>query len=241
MSFINYLIEQKEIQVLTEKHDLVLQQIIDAIDSSHIDYSEDNIRFDIGSVTGQPKLKGLGLLIRKAQEDQVRLGKKGDEYCIVIDAESLPSRKELDIFLSGQEVYGQFANAYQSYMTNYFDKTKEYDITDTQRKLATNNRDSFEEYYTKLLQAITDHTGQYETALGDIDSQVAAMGNHGKKLALELAKENLRNEFIGKDSNDFVSKVLKLPGAEFVNDLDKTWKEKLESRLSSLYSGKYAV
>ncbi len=75
MSFINYLIEQKEIQVLTEKHDLVLQQIIDAIDSSHIDYSEDNIRFDIGSVTGQPKLKGLGLLIRKAQEDQVRLGK----------------------------------------------------------------------------------------------------------------------------------------------------------------------
>lgn len=240
MSFKNFLIESHT-QKLLERHDLVLQQIIDAIDNGHVDFSDDKIDFDIGTLINQPKLKGLGVAIRKGGAKAVRLGQNKDgKHSIVIDTDKIPARQDIDGLLASKDVYGGFGSAYNKYMNTYFDKTKEYDATNTEKHLQHNNRDGFEGFYNGLLQGIEDHTSQYTTAVSELDKELESNAHAGRKMALEQAKKKLRDEYIGATDKDFISKVLKLPQGEFSNTLDKTWKAKLEGRLGSYYASKYA-
>ena len=78
-------------------------------------------------------------------------------------------------------------------------------------------------------------TQEYQSAVEEIDRQLNIIGNAGKKTVLTQAKENLKNEYFGKDVKEFVSKVMALPEAEFVKHLDKEWKGKLDGRLASWY------
>ncbi|WAX21621.1 hypothetical protein [Stenotrophomonas phage RAS14] len=239
MSFKTFLIEGYT-QKLLEKHDVVLQQIIDALDDGHIDYSEDKIDFDIGSLINQPKLKGLGVAIRKGGKG-VRLGQnKNGGHSIVIGTDRIPARQDIDGLLASKDVFGQFGTAYNKYMNTYFDKTKEYDVTDTEKFIQHNNRDGFEGFYNELLKGIQDHTGQYDQAISELDKELESNAHAGRKMALEQAKKKLRDEYIGATDKDFISKVLKLPQAEFSNNLDKDWRSKLEGRLGSYYASKYS-
>lgn len=242
MSFKNYLIEQHSHKLL-ERHDIVLQQIIDMIDSGHIDYAEDKVDFDIGTLIGQPKLKGLGVAIRKSADKskKVRLGQREDGgYAIVIDTDEIPVRQDIDALLSSKDVYGQFGSAFNRYMKTYFDKTKEYDSTKNEVLAQTNNRDAFEGYYSELLKGIGEYRTEYDSAVGEIDKELGTVAHSGRKLSLELAKQKLRDEYIGATDKDFISKVMKLPNAKFGDNLNKDWKAKLEARLGSYYGANFA-
>lgn len=246
MKFSQYLIEnkaQRDSKILLEKSDLVLQQIVDAIDGGHIDSAEDSMSFSIGDLIGQPTLRALNMMIRKnAKGDkQVRLGQgKNGNYSIVIDTDKLPGRDGLDGFLSTTDMYTGFQNAYAKYMDSYHDRTKEYDSNVTQKQLEANSRDSFEDNYSKLIAAITAQSGKYNDSLSQLGDG-SDLANPGKKHALELARKNLLSDFIGADEKDFMAKALKLPEAEFTNLLDKDWKGKLDSRLSGYYKSKYST
>lgn len=240
MSFKHYLIESHSTRLL-EKHDIVLQQIIDALDNGHVDFSDDKITFDIGTLINQPKLKGLGVAIRKGNAKAVRLGQNKDGgHSIVIDTDKMPARQDIDGLMASKDVYGQFGTAYNKYMNTYFDKTKEYDVSDTEKFLQHNNRDGFEGFYQDLLKGIEDHTSQFTSAVSELDKELDSNAHTGRKMALEQAKKKLRDEYIGATDKDFISKILKLPQAEFSNNLDKTWKSKLEGRLGSYYTSKFA-
>lgn len=239
MSFKQFLIESHT-QKLLEKHDVVLQQIIDALDDGHVEYGEDKIDFDIGNLINQPKLKGLGVAIRKGKAG-VRLGQnKAGGHSIVIGTDKMPSRQDIDGLLASKDVYGQFGNAYSKYMKTYFDKNKEYDITDTEKFIQHNNRDGFEGSYSDLLKGIEDHTSQYTKAVSELDKELEGNAHSGRAMALEQAKKKLRDEYIGASDKDFIGKVMKLPQAEFSNALDKEWRAKLDGRLGNYYASKFA-
>ncbi len=239
MNFTNYLIEMhKSEQILTENHELLLQKLIDALDYSHVDYDASKISFDIGSVTGTPKLNGLKVVIRPSSEDSIRLGRDANGgYAIVVDTtKDMPSRADIDTFLSAKDIYGGFSKAYKQYVKKYFDSEKEYEPSSTEKSLQTNSREGFEDGYETLIAAIRANAEQYSKAAKDIDSQLGNMGNVGKKASLALAKQNLKDDYFGKSEKEFLSKVYALPEAEFSKILSPEWKEKLESRLKQFYN-----
>lgn len=237
MRFISYLLETRSVP-LVEKHDLVLQKVIDALDNSHVEYSDSKILFDVGDVSGTPKLKGLKIVIRPGSEDTVRLGRgRGGEYAIVVSTKGgLPGRQEIDSFLSGAEVYAGFQKAYTDYVTNFHDHDKEYDKSDTESQIQMNSRDEFEGCYNTLVAAVKDHCAKYHDSVKELDNEANRIANVGKKSAIELAKTRLKDDMIGADANAFVVKVLKFPEADFSKHLDKEWKERLSSRLSNYYT-----
>lgn len=237
MRFISYLIENRT-EVLTEKHDLVLQKVIDALDNSHVDYSPTKITFDVGDVSNTPKLKGLKLVIRPGQTNEVKLGKSRDGvFAIVVSTtEDLPGRQEIDSFLSSSNIYSGFKNAYTQYVQNFHDHDKDYEPSDSEVEISLNNRNGFESSYNDLIDAIRNHTKQYEDSVKELDAEEQRVANIGRKKTIEVAKSNLRTEYLGADGNEFATKVLKLPQADFAKHLNKEWKEKLQARLVNYFN-----
>lgn len=238
MKFSQFLIEGRATRItLNEKHELVLQKILDAVDDGHVEYTDSLISFDIGVMIDAPQLKGLKLVIRKSPNDSIRLGKgKDDNYAIVIDtSDELPGRQDIDTFLAGKKLYSGFKKAYDTYVSNYHDRDKKYEPNSTEAKLNANSRDSFEGSYTALIKAAESQRRQYIQAVAEIDKELSGTANVGRKKALELAKHRLKDDYLGKTDKEFIGKILALPEAEFVKNLDKEWKAKLESRLSSYF------
>ncbi len=243
MRFKSYLIETHQHKVLlNEKHDLVLQKVLDAVDNGHVEYSDSKIMFDIGDMADSPKLRGLKLVIRPGKEESVKLGKQktGDGYAIVVTTKGeMPGRQDIDTYLSQRAIFSGFKRAYKTYVNKFHDHDAEYEPSATEVKVKANSREGFEGSYNDLLQTINDQNKKYTDAIAEIDSEMDKIANVGRKQALELAKENLRDEYLGKSAKEFISKILALPGAEFAQHLDKEWKAKLENRLTSFYNGNY--
>lgn len=242
MRLTDYLIEtHKASRTLMEKHELVLQKVIDAVDNGHVEYSDSKIMFDIGDISDTPKLKGLKLVIRPAKDNSIKLGQSKDgSYAIVIHTTGdMPGRQEIDSFLASKAIYAGFRRVYQTYVKNHHDHDKDYGENETQQRVAANSRDTFEGSYNELMQGIGEHTKKYTDSVKEIDNEMDKIANIGRKKSLELAKDHLKTEFLGKDAKEFVSKVMQLPQAEFTKHLDKEWKEKLESRLANYYSSSY--
>ncbi len=243
MRFTSYLIEtHKTPQTLMEKHELVLQKVIDAVDNGHVEYGDSKISFDIGDISDTPQLRGLKLVIRPAQDNEIKLGRTKDgTYAIVIHTTAdMPGRKDIDTFLASKPIYAGFRRAYEKYVKNFHDHSKEYEPNETQQKVAANSRDNFEGAYTELMQAIGEHTKKYTDSVKEIDKEMDKIASVGRKKTLELAKEQLKAEYLGKDAKEFVGKVMQLPQANFTKHLEKEWKEKLESRLANYYGSTYA-
>lgn len=241
MRFTTYLIEtHKKAELLTERHELVLQKVIDAVDNGHVEYGDSKIAFDIGDISDTPQLHGLKLVIRPGKGNEIKLGQSKDGgYAIVIHADKMPGRKDIDSFLASKDIYSGFRRAYAQYLRNHHDHDKEYTPNDTQQKVAANSRDTFEGSYNDLMSGIADNHKKYSDAVAEIDKELDRVANVGRKKSLELAKEKLRDEYLGKDSKEFIGKVMKLPQADFTKHLDKDWKTKLESRLGSYYTSNY--
>ena len=242
MRFTQFLIETHQITaILNEKYDLVLQKIVDAVDNGHVDYSAGKISFNIGELTDTPKLRGLKLVIRPGETENIRLGRDKDgKSVIVIDiTEALPERKEIDTFLASKKVY-RFEKAYEEYVKNHHDHNAEYEDNATQSNLKYNERDTFEDSYNTLIDGIQGHARSYTQATGEIDKELGKVANVGRKTALDLAKNKLRDDYFGQDEKQFISKVLALPEADFVKHLNKDWKSKLEARLASYYKSNYS-
>jgi hypothetical protein len=241
MNFKSFLINNNK-TILNENHELTLQKIIDSIDDKHVDYSDNKITFDVGEVAEIPKLKGLNIIIRKSNKDSVRLGKDTNgRYSIVVDSSSkLPDRTDIDKFLSSVKIYKGVSQAYKKYINLYFDNKKESKLTDTEENVLLNNRTSFEDAYNSIIKNIRDKHDEYTATIAEIDKELHKNANVGKKHSLELAKNKIKNEYIGKDSNEFLSKVKKLPAATILNKLDKEWLAKFDSRIKSFYNTNYS-
>lgn len=239
MKFSQFLIEQHTARkLLNEKHELVLQKIIDAVDDGHVEYSDSKISFDVGVMTDSPQLRGLKLVIRQAHTDSIKLGQSKDgEYTIVIDSsKELPGRQDIDTFLASKPIYSGFKTAYETYIMNHHDRDKEYEPNDTTTKLTANSRDSFEENYKTLTDAVATQREQYTKAVAELDKDLDSTANIGRKKAIELAKDRLKDDYLGKTSKEFVAKILALPEADFAKNLDKEWNAKLESRLVGYFN-----
>src|SRR5713226_4884747 len=121
MNFRKYLLNEYTKPVNNEV-DLVYQQLLDNLDDGHIDMSDDEIMFNIVIIIKNSSYNNLDLVIRKSQENQVRLGRDSeDKPTIVIDTtkRKLPTRKNINSFLEDIELSKKIKTQLKKYINSY--------------------------------------------------------------------------------------------------------------------------
>lgn len=238
-TFSQYLIENE-----THKNHalLILQKIIDMVDDGYVDYDADKIVINIGKLIKNKEYYDLDIIIRRGTIHSVRLAKSetSNNYAIIIETTRLPTRSKIDSFLSKKGTVDKFTKEFQKYISKYH-KTNERDaITSYEKGKEINSRSNFEKQFKELSQTIKDKLVEYKSAKENIEREIKNSGTPGRSEVLKLSLENLKNEYLGSNAKEFVSKMLKLTDKNFVDLLEKSLKTKLINRLTSYYEHEIA-
>ena len=235
MSFISFL------QEYTNHGKIVLQQILDNLDDSHIDYDKEKIEINVGNIIKKSKYSNLIIVIYPNKASfSVKFGrsKKAEEYVIVIaTTEEVPKRKEVDSFISDHDnVY----NGILSNMNKYFDKKDFSDNKKTSYESTSesNNDESFEKMYDDITKTTNNKLKEYNTLKAKLKGELATTNNASKKHTLELALNKLKKDILGNSLGEFTKKIYSAIDSEAIKNLESTFKAKLSSRISSLYDNK---
>lgn len=232
ITFKTFLIESEE------KANLLLHKIIDMVDDAHVEYSDEKISMNIGSMTKNSELRNLELVIRKSKSYSARLAKNknNSNISIVIDTSSIPERKDIDNFLSKANNSKNFVKLFNEYLAKYHSGDTPHDKLSSYEKSKTyNTKEQFDKEYDKLNKYIRDKLEEYNKVKTDIENQIKSTHLAGRKHTLELSLKHLEKEYIGNSAKEFISIMLKGFSGEFVEHLSPENKKKLMSRLTSYY------
>lgn len=217
---------------------IVLQKIIDMVDDGYVDYSETSITINVGKLIKDKRFYNLNLIIRKGTSHNVRLAQTNSDgkYVIVVDATRLPAREKIDTFLSKKASVSKFIPEFQKYLEKYHNSDDVGDPdTAYEKGKQVNDRKTFEEKSTELNGLINDKLKEYKKAKAQLEAEIHTTGMPGRKEVLKMSLETLKNEYLGKNSKEFASKMLKLADEDFTAHLDKELKDKLLKRLTDFY------
>lgn len=218
---------------------LIIQKIVDMADDGHIDVLDDRYVINVGKLIKQKNLYDFTIVIRKGKEKSIKLGQNinDDKMAIVIDTKRLPARHKIDTFLSNVEIYDELVEKLEKYLSDHHlgsDLDAEAS-TSYEKSRNLNQRSVFENKYKEMRQAIETHLADYKSSKKEIERELETTGSPVRKESLKLALNHLKREEIGNTSKEFVSKMLKLADPEFLEHLQKEWKNKLISRLKDYY------
>lgn len=243
MKFKEYL----TLAVLNEAHKsyeneatLILHKITDMIDDAHVDYTENQIKFNVGQLIKKGKYKNLGVVIRKSSSNKMRFGiaNQSGQMAIVIDTIKFPQRHMIDDFLNNKNNAEKFVKAFHEYLEighNHNSEENEIELTSHEQKNKNNTRESFETSYNALVKAINEKIKEFKSVTREVESQVNATGHHGKRLMLKTTINKLIKEYFGSSEREFNGIVGKLPEAKFIQTLQPDLKKKVLSRITDFY------
>lgn len=233
MNFLNFLRESyKE----TKGH-MVLQKIVDMVDKGHMEYDKTKMDINLGKLIKDSTLYDLHIIIRKAKENSVKLGKNklNDEIAIVIDTNYYPQRQNIHKLFSREEVVNGFSSAFEKYMKKYHETVDHENKTHHETSKEVNTNKGFETNYKELNTKINDKIKEYKAALARLKSDFGNSALPSHKASYEAAVEHLKKDSIGTTAKEFTSKMMKLVDAKYMEHIDGENKKKLISRLTSYY------
>ena len=240
MDFKHFLMEYAK--PVKNQVDIMYQHMLDNIDETHIDISDDKLLFNIGKTIKNSTYNLLDFVVRIANKPAIRLGHDDQgKHAIVIDTTGkLPSRTTLKRFME----HGKYADRIKDQIKKYLKKhgdvigEMEPDHTTTYEKTKDINK-NFETYYEKLIKSIDKKLEDLGKAKEYIKNKHGGNANHAKLAVADAALGHLHNDEFGEGFNGFKSNVLKLPEAQFIKQLDGELKKKILSRLESYYEHKF--
>lgn len=221
--------------MLTENAELRYQQIIDIIDNAHVEYTDEKLKFNVGEIIKDQKLRGFQIAIRKASVDNYKIAKDktNGKFTLVIDVTEYPKRHEIDSLLQNEKkLYTYFQKAITKYKNSQYATASD---TSNENEVDYNNRESFEQEYKKLSDAVSKELKLYKVSADKITQEIGMTASPARKHVLERALQKLKDKSVGEDGNAFARKMLKLPEAKFVKALENDMKKKVISRLVSLF------
>lgn len=222
---------------------IVLQKIIDMVDDGHVDYDSKKITINVGKLIKDKRFYDLSIILRKGEGHSVRLAQDttDEKYVIVIDTTRLPAREKIDSFLSKRSTVDKFIPEFQKYLDTYHKDDEDAEaVTSYERGKEANSRSTFEKKYKELNKVIKDKLEEYNSAKTEIERDIDETGTPGRKEILKISLDGLKNEYLGKNAKEFVSKMMKLADDKFVEVLDKELKDKLVKRLTDFYEHQVA-
>ena len=234
MSFRQFLCEKV---LKNNRTAIVIQQLLDNLDTSHIQYSTAKIKGNIGQIIQKGNLSNLYLVIKHddSEELSAKLGKikNTDNYAIVIRTpDDLPARDKIDSFIADNDDVFQ---ALHEQIDKYFDvgiqtttKTKYEKIKET------NTPESFEAVYQGICDSMDSKIKDYSAMVTDLKKKRDFTNSDGKKQTIDMAIKNLKKSTMGDSFSEFYKKATE-EHTNAVNSLDKTMLSKLKERLNNYY------
>ena len=240
MNFKNFLLFEKA-GYISESAELVYQKILDNLDHGHVDVSDDAIEVNVGKLIKDSRLSNLILHIENTEgHEYVSLRRKGGAYYIFVKVkDELPSRMEIDSFLSKHsEIFKGFSGAFEEYIESYHENFENDKITTHEKREMYNSKENFEKHYAELMKSIKEKMDSFTKAHKELSNLADASVTSARKAAAELAMKKLKSEEFGSSPREFIKIVLSLPSAEFASHLNKDMLKKLNSRLEDYYEQK---
>lgn len=236
MKFSKFLTEKTK--SYTNEAILVLHKIVSMVDNAHVDINDRDIRFAIGPMIKKGSYNDVMVVIRKQPANgRARLAKmnNADKFAIVIDAKELPSRKEIDTFLSKQDVFDSFVDAFAYYLENYHDYSGEYEKYEPE--LEIENTEKFEDNYNALIAEFNEtNVDAFNKAAAELKSKIESTSNIISKHSYNIAIKNLQKEYIGTNESEFLVIIRKLGAFDKFLNIGKDLRQKLESRLKTYFA-----
>lgn len=216
--------------MLNENAELYYQQILDTIDSGHIEYSKDKVEINVGNLIGNSKLNSFYLCIVKSEDSSIKLYKKANVWHLTINTDTIPDRHEIDTFLAkNKDVLDAFHKSIAR-LPKINDASSEPD-----NYITANSKKGFEDNYQKLTAALDSEMKIFKAALKDLTNELEETATAARKSVISSAIDKLKKKTGMEDSKSFAKHALKLPEAKFAQDLEKDSKKKLISRLMSYF------
>lgn len=222
---------------IKNKYILIYHKLLSALDKAHIDTSNEQYSFNLGSVIKDSRFRKLTVIITSDSKlkNKVRLGQKDNEFFLYIYLNKLPTRLNIDKILShNQNILDEFCIEIQNYIENYMDQSNiQLSSHEEEERLIDNN--NVEQKYDDLIKKINDLKNEYTNALAELDHTTTFNVNAIKKSSIQLAKDKLKDDYFGKSQKEFIKKMLALPEGKFISLLDKARQKIFISRLENFY------
>lgn len=233
MNFLTFL---KENYKQTKSH-LVLQKLADMVGDGHMEYTKTKMDINLGRLIKDSTLYDLHVIVRKAKQNSVKLGKNklDDKVSIVIDTTYYPQRQNLHKLFSREEVVKGFEEAFEKYMKEHHTKAEYENKTHHETTKEVNTPKGFETSWKDLEEKINDKIKEYKQAKSKLESESGKSALASHKASHSAAMEHLKSDMIGNSAKEFIAKMMKLADSKFMQHVDNDYKKKLTSRLTSYY------
>jgi hypothetical protein len=233
MQFIEFLIEK--IDNITNEADIVLHQIINNVDESHVDYNENRLDFNIGILIKRSEYSRLYMTIFKEKEEFIDLAKNNnkDGFTIVVKTSNYPNRMEIDNFLSNTKIYNSVKKEIVTFIDEYYDDTHEV-ITSYEASKEVNTDENFENLYNTIINGMKDKIKEYKNIAEDLNKKLETTANEAERQTLVRSLEKLQDEYFGNTFKKFKKIAVGIIEIDMTR-LEKEYKRKLDTRLENFY------
>ena len=235
MSFRKFLCEEFNKKNRTS---IIIQQLMDNLDNSHIQYSSQKIKGNIGQIIQKGSLSNLYLVIKQNESEDfsVKLGriKNSDGYAVVISTpDILPKREAIDSYISeNDDVYSGIHDCLEQFFDMGVDTS---DKKTTYEKIKeTNTPESFESGYQDIYNTMSLKMKECDDMVADLQKKKEFTNSDSKKHTIDLAIKNIKSSTIGNSFNEFYSIATK-NHKDFIDTLDKEYISKLKERLKNYF------
>lgn len=235
MSFKTFLIEK--INNTNNEADIVLHQVINNVDESHVDYTDDRLDFNVGIMVKRSNYTRLFITILRESDEQIRLAKNAkaekDGYTIVIETDDYPSRMEIDKFLSDKGMYTAVKEQVMLFIDNYKENGNEFK-TEYESSKEINSPEQFEQLYNEVIKEMKLKVEEYKQVAIDLNHQIEHTANEVERQVLVRSLEQAKEDRFG----DTFKKFKKIAGETVGVDLtrfEKEYKQKFDTRLEDFY------
>jgi hypothetical protein len=220
---------------------IVLRKVIDMVDDGHVDYSDNKIHINIGTLIHDKKYNNLDMFIVKSDKNGMQIGRHSSEekHAIVILTPKLPQRDKIDDFLEQKERVSNFKSLFVKFVNDAVIDVGNVAGTRIEQGTQLNTREEFEKLYNNIIQELEKVFSQYLSAKKDIYNRIDKASNEmGQREILKASALKLRKEMLGSTVEEFKKKAIEIIGPEKYKLLNKEFREKLDSRLESFYEHK---
>jgi hypothetical protein len=221
---------------------VMLQKIVDMIDHGYVEYSPTKMVINLGKLVKDSSFYDLNIIIRKAKETSVKLGKNriDDKLAIVVDTNYYPQRQNLHKLFTREEVVSGFGKEFTKYIKEFHDGEKQESKTGHETSKEVNTNKGFETSFKNLISKIKDAESEYNAAKKDLESKHGSSALPSHKATYGAAIEHLKKDTFGTSAKEFVSKMLKLADPKYMEHIDSEYKKKLINRLTNYYEHNFA-
>ena len=233
MNFRDFLIER--INNSQNEADIVLHQVINNVDTSHMDYSDYRLDFNIGIMIRRSSYSKLYMTIINSNDEFVKLAKnlQKDGHSIVISTNDYPDRMKIDSFLSNKKIYTQVKDVIVDFIDNYKNDEIEFK-TEYESAKEINNDKNFEKLYNIVIENMKRRIEEYKTIAADINDKIDNTANEAERQILVRSLDKLKDEYFGSTFKKFKKIAAEAIDVDMTR-FEKEYKKKFDERLENYY------